>query len=232
MADASGSFNSRIDNYLLYTHFDWSVTFDTNNMKAIWVISATIQRSYENPSVSINYATTIHGTTSDNYIRFNNDVVWSKAEGNDGSSLYPYVYTAAGSVCADKRSSVKYTIGTLAGKYPRGWTHLLSGYQYETPINDDGTVRLEIRGKLKDDGNTTTPSADDPLYKVLQTGSDGIPTADIFSKVGKVENFTGNWTDNGRIWYRFQSVYNDDRDWKKMKLYRKAGAGASGWVKK
>lgn len=256
---ASGQKDSGSYDHLLYTVYDWSVELDTDNMLAHWTISATIYRTHYG-DVGINYASVIRGSMSDNYIKLTDPnrnltkTVWPPAgttvPGNAGSTLYPYAYTGTGdsywnnktSCCADKISTLMYDKGSLAGKYPRGYCHLLSGYKYDTVIKDDGTTKLRLRSVLHDTNSreddtsfTTTPSPHNPFDYTFQTGHDGIPVADVFSKVKRVTGSTGNWTDGGYIWQRFQARYNDDRDWRKMKLYRKdtdTYGDNRDWVKK
>jgi len=208
----SGSLSSTQTNYYLYVVFDWSVTYDLSAMKANWTVSATIKRTGVG-TVSNNYATSVEGTTANNYIKFNNTTVWSKAAGYyKGSSSHPYVYTGNKSLCAETTYG-PYT-GTLSGKYPYGYAHLLKSYKFTTNIDDDGNTSLTIANTFKMDGNTLSS---------LGTRTITPTKADVYSKMGKKEN--GSWTDAGRIWHK------ENGTWVKRNLYRKQSDTPDDWVK-
>ena len=208
----SGSVASAQSNYYLYVVFDWSVAYDLTTMKATWTISATIKRTSVS-GVSNNYATSIEGTTANNYIKFNNTTVWSKAAGYYGSGTsHPYVYTGDKSLCAETTYG-PYT-GTLSGKYPYGYAHLLKNYKFTTNIDSNGNTSLTIANVFKMNGNTLS---------ALGTRTITPTQADVASKIGNKDN--GSWTTNGRIWHK------ENGTWIKRRLYRKQSDTSGDWIK-
>lgn len=206
---------SSITQYL-YLQYDWSVTFNTDTMKALWRVSATVKRS-SNGTSSKNYATRVSGN---DYIKFNGVTVWSHGPGYyNNNTLHPYVYTGDQSVCAEQTSPTYYN-GTLRGKKPYGLAHLLMNYAFETDINENGYTSLTVTTQLT--------GAASPADILPANNYTFVPdTVELYTKIPYK---TSNGWENGYIWYK-----DATSGWVKKYLYRKDRAATqtdSGWVRK
>ena len=198
---------AQISHYL-YVQYDWSVTFDTSNMKANWVVSATIKQNPTSPW-SKNFATKIKGHPD--YIKFNNTTVWSMSEG--GTSYNPYAYTGDASVCADKVSTVEYDSGEFKNTKPRGYSHLLINKSFQTDIDINGNTSLAVSSQLT--GGYPRNILSNNAYTFVPD------QADLYTKIP--HKTSGGW-ENGYIWYKDPS-----NGWIKKYLYRRESGQ---WVKK
>lgn len=206
--------------YYLYLQYDWSVTFDTVAMKANWRVSATVKRSNAG-TFSKNFATMIKGNPD--WIKFNGVTVWYIYENSSGYN--PYVYTGDGSVCADKISTLRYEKGELAGTKPRGYTHLLSDYPFQTDIDINGNTSLTVTTSLTGGYSLNIKPNNDFTFTPDR--------AELYTKLPyKQGSGSSGWSGTAYVWYKESA---GSSGWVRKYLYRKdraATQGDSGWVKK
>lgn len=222
MSGTAPASSTEITDYL-YLQYDWSVTFDTVNMKANWRVSATVKRSnYGSSDYSKNFATRLSGN---DWIKFNDVIVWYHEPGdyNDNSNN-PYVYTGDKSVCADCVSPSTYT-GTLAGKKPYGLSHLLSDKPFQTDIDINGNTSLRVTTSLTGAYAHNITAANNYTFTPDQ--------AELYTKLPYKQGAgSSGWSGTAYIWYK-QSAGSSG--WVRKYLYRKDRAATqsdSGWVKK
>lgn len=205
-----------LNNY--YVEITWSASYNLDTLQATITTSGRIVQS---PSTSYpNRAYAIQNDSSVNYISVGGNVMFSAERGGSGSYSNPYHgYTHVGSGGADRTAQYPNWEGH-ANAYAYAYATLFTNRTFTVPINDDGYCSFNISGNLRLYSNSTAANYN---MNIPQTTITTTPT-DLYTKLGYKDS--NGWNNNARIWYKTSS------GWVKKSLYRKEGAGASGWVKK
>lgn len=202
--------NKISSNYRLV--IDWSIVYDVDNMVGDLSIHPYIMQ--DPLDTSHNYTYRIYGTESDNYIKFNNEVLFS-CRMDQGDGTYGNPFHGFTKIQNPSKEQVRLLYWMYPdGHYANAWVYLAADFTYfnrSVPINDDGYCSFELSGNLYCYGGTMT---------IAPTTINTTPT-EVSSKIPYKTN--GSWGNNGRIWHK------ENGTWVKKFLYRKESGS---WNKK
>lgn len=193
-----------------YLDIAWSCTYNTSNNTATFYITAIIQRT---TSKYPNRAYRIVGDASKNYVKINNNTIFSvSANSGNGTKNNPKnAYTNIGCIGAEKVSYFSNWLGGASWVYCHA--NLNKGYSLTVPLDENGYASFTVSAYL------SNYLAEGCWQIVEQTVTTSTP-ADILSKVSYKQN--GTWTRAGGVWYKENGV------WTKRRLYHKENGQ---WVK-
>lgn len=202
--------NKIASNYQLV--IDWSIYYNVESMTADLSLHPYIRQ--DPLDSSHNYTYRIYGTYETNYIKYNDEVIFTTTK-DQGNGTYNNPFHGFTKIQNPYKEQVRQLWWMYPdGHYANAWVYLAADFTYFSktlPINNDGYCTFDLSANLDCFGGTMV---------ISRTTINTTPT-EVSSKIGYKTG--GSWTGNGRIWHK------ENGTWVKKFLYRKESGS---WNKK